>query len=30
MAKLTEEEFNKNVKKVESLFATTGARNICR
>lgn len=30
MAKLSEEEFSKNVKKVDSLFASTGARGICR
>jgi hypothetical protein len=30
MAQLTEEEFSKNVKRVEGLFATGGAKGVCR
>jgi outer membrane biosynthesis protein TonB len=30
MAKLTEDEFNKSFKKVETMFATSGAQGVCR
>ena len=30
MAKLTDDEFNKSLKKVETLFATSGVQGVCR